>query len=216
MATDALRNDAERFSDRRRAWLLGGSLLLASTIVDFVVRPWLFAMPGSGLVGDILYALALLVFAFGLRGQGSITARRPLGTTALVVLAVWSFVHEVVFGLMPIDPSNMGPAQVLGATLSLLQGAIALIAVVQIGRAHAVQRPWNWAPAWALGAVAASTVLQFLVFAGGTESQEVLGAVVAVDLLARVGGSTFLGVLAIVLANWPAPTRTVSIIDSES
>lgn len=215
MTADEPRSDVARFTQRRLAWLLGGSLLLASTIVEFTLRPMLYAVAGSEYIGTALHAAALLVFALGLRGQGSVTDLRPLGTTALVLLAVWDLLTRLIFAFVPIDPSNTGPAFAVGTVMSLAEAAIALVAVVQIGRAGVIPAPWNWAPMWALGAVAAGTAVQYLGFAAGASSQQVMGLLVGLELLIKVGAAVFLGVLAILLANRPLPTRTVSIIDTQ-
>ena len=70
-------------SDARLAWVIGGALLIATVVVSTPLS-WYF---GGGVITAVLFAAALLVFAFGIRGSGSVTGRRPLGTAALVVLA---------------------------------------------------------------------------------------------------------------------------------
>ena len=70
-------------SDARHAWVIGGALLMGSVVVSAPLSPYF----GGGVIKAALFAAALVVFAFGIRGSGSVTARRPLGTTALVVLA---------------------------------------------------------------------------------------------------------------------------------
>src|SRR6187431_314560 len=95
----------------RRAWLVGGVLLIAATVLGLVLSPI-----GLGIVGDV-------VFAFGIRGAGSVTARRPLGTTALTVLAVWAVVGSVLmtvlvaggFGLQIVTDSGLATAPFLVA-----------------------------------------------------------------------------------------------------
>ncbi len=69
-----------RASDGRRAWIIGGVLLIGSVAFGVIVQPVTSATAGTGLIGVAFYSASLLVFAFGIRGSGSVTARRPLGT----------------------------------------------------------------------------------------------------------------------------------------
>ena len=206
----------------RRAWLIGGVLLIAATVLGLVLSP-----VGLGIVGDLVFAAALLVFAFGIRGAGSVTARRPLGTTALTVLAVWTVVGSALmavlvtggFGLQVVTDSGSATAPFLVASYVDIgiQFVASLIAVVQIGRAGVVPRPWNWAPAWALAAISIPWIIDRMLWV----SQPVdVGAwayiLSSLDGLVRIGAGIFLGTLAIVLANIGSRSRTVPVYPDQS
>lgn len=75
-------------SDARRAWFIGGVLLLATVVLGVALQPAVSLIVDGGTIGTTLFSASLLVFAFGIRGSGSVTARRPLGTAALTALAV--------------------------------------------------------------------------------------------------------------------------------
>jgi hypothetical protein len=161
----------------------------------------------------------MLVFAFGVRGSGSVTARRPLGTIALTLLGIWPLVMWVLqTALLPnsVTPTHsiMSTLFALGYVDSFLRFGAALVAVVQIARAGVVPPPWNWAPTWALAAVAAPWVFDQIIAVGAPQSLDLFTAFMPVDGLIRIGAPMFLGVLAIVLANLSARTRTVPIFRS--
>ncbi len=181
------------------AWIAGGILLVASGIFAFVARP--SGTPGYvvSITGVALFSAALLVFAFGARGSGSMAGGR-VGTAALVVLAVWRLASAVFWGALAVESgSALIQAQGLLITLNyidlLVQFAAALVVVIRIGRARVVPRPWNWAPAWALAVVVAEWVLgQALAAVEWVPFLNGLG--IAVEVCVPV----FLGVLAVVLA----------------
>ena len=206
----------------RRAWLIGGVLLIAATVLGLVLSPI-----GLGIVGDLVFAAAVLVFAFGIRGAGSVTARRPLGTTALTVLAVWTVVGSALmtalatgdFGLQVVTDSGSATTPFLVANYVDIgiQFVASLIAVVQIGRAGVVPRPWSWAPAWALAGVSIPWIIDRMLWV----SQPVdVGAwayiLSSLDGLVRIGAGIFLGTLAIVLANIGSRSRTVPVYPPQS
>ena len=86
------------------ALLIGGGLLLASVVITVIALPPL--LPYAEMVGPALFSAALLVFAFGVRGEGSVTARRPVGTITLALLAVWLLLGSVLYGVIGDDFSN--------------------------------------------------------------------------------------------------------------
>ncbi|MFC6357483.1 hypothetical protein [Luethyella okanaganae] len=181
--------------DTRRTWYLGGALLLGSVVVSASARPVESLLVGWSFVGTAMYSASLLVFAIGLRGAGSVTARRPLGTAAMTALAVWIAVSAII-GVF------FSPDLTFGYGDALAQFIFALVAVVQIGRAGVVPAPWAWAPAWALGAVSLLWVLQQV--GSGIVSPETLPPIVALAMLdgiVRVGSAVGLGALALVLAD---------------
>jgi hypothetical protein len=130
------------------AWIWGGALLAASAVVPTAVRAVAPGGFGSGvaIVTAVLFAASLLVFAFGLRGRGSIVARRPPGMAALLVLAVLPPIVELALSALATE-QDISLLQILSFA-QLAAAAAALVAVVAIGRAAVVPRPWQWAPAW--------------------------------------------------------------------
>jgi hypothetical protein len=198
----------------------GGVLLIAATVFGLVFQPLTSLIPGGAIIGTALFSASMLIFAFGIRGSGSVTARRPLGTTALTMLAIWVLLMWVLQrALLPGDSmpsdSTLSSLFALGYIDSLVRFVTAVIAVVQIARAGVVPQPWNWAPAWALAAASAPRVFEQIIAVGPTQpAQSLLMTFGPVGSLINIGAGVFLGVLAIVLANLSGRTRTVAIFRS--
>jgi hypothetical protein len=190
----------------QRAWFIGGALLLATVVLTVADQPALSQIVNGPLIATALFSAALLVFAYGVRGAGSLTARRPLGTAALTVLAVWSLLESVLTGLLPSGfPNDAIPSTLLlfGYVDSLLRFAVALGAVVQIARVGALPPPRNWAPAVALAAVCIPWLLGQIGAVGAShgEPTTLMLAIGAMDGVGRIDSTVFLCVLAIVLAD---------------
>ncbi|GAA2090709.1 hypothetical protein GCM10009840_32210 [Pseudolysinimonas kribbensis] len=185
----------------RPAWIAGGVLLILSVVVGYALQ-WIDPLPVGISLTSIAWAAGLLVLAFG---RPSVTARRPLGTAALAVLAIWSVAAGVVWDLIArtIDQSDPGGAgTAFGLVDTLGAFVLAAIAVVQIARIEVVPRPWRWAPAWVLAAVSVVWLINQL--AGVTLRENVVaiaGGLVALDAVARIGGVLLLGALAIGLGS---------------
>lgn len=198
--------------------MLGGALFAASALIGLALRSLLLP---SQLVPDALFAAGLVVFAIGLGRAGSVTARRPLGTTALVALAVWLLVASPLQQLlMPMevtfdDSDGRGGyfqlVNMVGITIQVISLVLAIIAVVQIGRVGVVPRPWAWAPLWVLGVViVARTLLSgMLPLPALAYDQQALGVMFGLSGLLVAASIGFLGVLAMVLAVRPVPGSTV-------
>jgi len=191
---------------KARVWIVGGSLLLAAVVIGAgVATVW----TGAGVVRELLVAAALLLFAFGFRGAGSITACRPVPTIALTVLAISLLVSPLLNAIL----FSLGAAlDVIAAATQItlvVQFACALIAVMAIGRLAVVPSPFNWAPALALAGITLSGVAQAVAAIAITQNaQEVFVVLIGVDVIIRVGTLVALGVIAIVLGdrgtlNWP-------------
>lgn len=183
------------------AWIWGGALLAASAVVPTAVRAVAPGGFGSGvaIVTAVLFAASLLVFAFGLRGQGSIVARRPPGMAALLVLAVLPPVVELALSALATG-QDISLLQILSFTQLAVTAAAALVAVVAIGRAAVVPRPWQWAPAWGLAVIVATSALPqiALVGASGQDPQGLLW-LFALGSLVILTVPLALGILAMVL-----------------
>lgn len=201
------------------AWFVGGVLLL-STVVFSVATYSTVSMTLGGVLTTTLFAGALLLFAYGFRRSESVTGRRPLGTAALTLLAVWVLCGAILTDILAVGfPDAMGPVlSVFGTVNVFVQFGLSLIAVVQIGRTGVVPLPWRWMPAYVLAGLTIVWVLTSIVVA--TADQETANGFVllisVVDGLVRVGGTVLLGVGAIVLADRTVrrvPSRDPSTID---
>ena len=95
---------------RSATWRVGGILLG----VCGVLRLGGAQMVGSPVVTqtliDVVWALGILVFAFGFRRAGSVVARRPLGLTALIVLALAPLVVNLSYNLAPVQVMSSEPS----------------------------------------------------------------------------------------------------------
>ncbi len=176
-------------------WLVTGALFASATVLDAVFQP----IVGFAIVGRIVIALSMVVLALGIAGRGSVTAARPLGTSALVAFAVVCAVGPFLLGIA--TDAGWAPFTV-NVVIEALALALGTVATVQIGRVAVLPRPWNWAPFWTLVAVALAVLVGLLVGAGPTTSNVTLVSVSVVMTSAVVAlAKLFLGVLLIVLAD---------------
>lgn len=209
---------AHRDRVRRRTWLTGGILLVSAALlylVSSIAAPMLRSAP----IGDLCFAVAVFIFAIGLGKAGSVTARRPMGTGALIAFVIWWLAYPKIMALM-FEPEAFGWIP-LYSTLSITALVVALvlavIAVVQIARIAVVPAPWNWAPLWALCVVVLGQVINALpIGAVFSDDQNMLIAFSGLLQLVGTIAMVFLGVVAIVLAARPTPDRTVPIFTSPS
>jgi hypothetical protein len=205
---------------RQRTWMLGGGLLAASALLSLAMRGAFF-LPMVPFVWapDVLFAAGAVVFAVGLGHSGSVTGRRPLGTSAIVGLAVWLLLAPPLMNAlqpaisMGTDAAERTDLLLLSAMLSITGEVIALalaIGVMQIGRGGVAPRPWQWAPLWALLAVVAVRVLRSgFLFGQQGLAQETLVLLDGTGALIEAVAVGFLGVLAMVLAARPSPDSTM-------
>lgn len=160
---------------------------------------------GGSVLTTVLFTAALLVFALGIRGSGSVTARRPLGSAALVLLAAWLLLGESLSVIVTSQAIDTVPDVLLGFGYvdPFVQFLLALIAVMQIGRIRVVPAPWNWSPAWVLAAVALSwLVIQLVGAVDGAQSNPLPALyILSVDGIVRTASTVVLGVLAVVLGD---------------
>lgn len=213
-------------ADARRAWLVGGSLMLGSVAVDLVssqtagtlLQPWI------GWVGALLWAASLAVFALGIRGQGSVVGRRPGGVAALLVGGIVPLVFPVFWsiGAGPVlDAGGRAASMAIGYAQLLVPAVALLIAVVVIARADAVPPSVRWMPAIVFACNAAAQVLaQIAGLAAPTLGQQVFVPLFALSGVVETAGSLLLGILAVVyglrrdpppsVQVYPAPERPFS------
>jgi hypothetical protein len=175
-----------------------------------------YLVPGGRHIGTSVFSAALLVFAFGIRGGGSITGRRPLGTAALTVLAVWAVIVPILQDLLSSDEYSPD-LFLVGYVDPIVRFILAVIAVVQVGRARVVPHPWNWAPTWALAAVTVPWIVEQVMGIAVRQGQDATSAVLLLGVLdgaLRIGAMLFLGVLAVVFGNRPVAPQRVTVYPS--
>lgn len=191
-------------TSRQKTWTLGGIALILCGVIG-VIQISFPADPGLvwlDPLNALLYAVALLLFAFGLTRSASLVERKPLGTTALVVLGLWPLVS---FGiqqwLFQTQAGNDG-WMMFGYIAIALPTAAAIIATMQIARAGVVPGRWRWVPVGAFALYAlAWTVPQILNFSAGMfATQGMIGVVTVLALLAFIAGTVGLGVCALIVA----------------
>lgn len=195
----ARRTDA---ASLQRTLRVGGVLLLVHAAAKLLVATLVFSPVGSALgwIGTFAFSGALVVFAVGI-GRASLVARRPLGTTALLVWAAWPLVDSVFAALVPFETGNALWAA-WGYIAQVLPLLAAIVAVVQIGRAGVLHGGIRWAPLWALvGAVAASLVLYAAMAAYAGGGSDILDVGIAVQSLVFIAAPATLGILALVHAS---------------
>ncbi|MEJ6553519.1 hypothetical protein PQI51_00610 [Microbacterium esteraromaticum] len=203
---------ADTTRSRRRTWMTGGVMFVASALLGL----GMVTVPGLPFsISQLLFHAGAVVFAIGLGRGGSVTGRRPLGTGAIIALAVWSLIMAPVAWMLvnsaaPTDAGYLSTAAMVSTADQVVSLVLAIIAAVQIGRIAIVPKPWNWAPLWALGAIVVAQLIPNLIAAAGSISdQTLLGALFAVISLISASAVAFLGVVALVLALRPAPGETV-------
>jgi len=198
---------------RRRTWVLGGALLVASATAVLAAQGRLFVL--SPLIAP-LFALGALVLAVGIGRAGSVTARRPLGTGAViglvVVMMAQPFIYSALAGSsqreLPLQ-NSVSPMELVYPVVQSVMLLLAITAVVQIGRIGVVPRPWNWAPLWALVAVVIATALPVAPFwsplLGSGANVSPLFQAFDVLMLLNPLAVAFLGIVAIVLGTRSEP-----------
>lgn len=181
----------------QRTWVLGGLLLLVATLLEFTATPFGVTAPWSGVLSPLAFGAACMTFAIGGRRE-NVTARQPLGMIALVLLGAWTPVAAIVRLIQ--TEAALPARQVFWLVDSVVSFALALVAVVSIGRARVVPEPWNWAPAWCVAAVVAVRVIDTALIAVPAVNAPIIAPLLAF-LAALIGGGSALGlgILAVVL-----------------
>ena len=180
--------------DARRAWLLGGSLLVAHAVLVLIDgRSPILAFPYAGFILDAVWAAALVVFAFGIRGAGSVVARRPLGVVSLLVAAAAPAASALLWWSIPFSAWDASAATIVATGVTVLSLASLIIATVVIGRAGAVPHRVRWVPLIVLAVAAGAQVLAQVVVVASS------GSLVQPDLVALVFGTAAVGTLAVLL-----------------
>lgn len=190
----------------RVAFVLGGGLFIASSVALALETGQLtlgVTTPGFGQKVPYMafYAAGVIVVAWGVRGEGSVVARKPLGVAALTVFGLAPLLQFVLLHL----PYATGFAWSIVVTLLgwFSVAAAGVVGVVQIVRVRAVPGGWRWMPAivFSLGCIA----WVFYVGQAWTLSQDAgsraadAGALVLLFLV-EFAGAVLMGLVAIGLA----------------
>ncbi len=106
------------------------------------------------IAGDIAWFLALLVFAFGVRGSGSVVAAQVPGVIALLVAGAVPLLSPLLWWVVPAETMPPGIAVMLGESTLVVSLLALIVAAVTIARAGVVPpavgdgcRSWPW-PSW--------------------------------------------------------------------
>ncbi|WP_157536835.1 hypothetical protein [Microbacterium sp. Root180] len=165
-------DSAVRTRAGRVVFVVGGSMFVLAGCAAFAQTPAspLFEWAQQGLIPYDLFtivpqvvsgamsALAMVLFAVGAPSGGSVVARKPLGVITLLVFAVWPYVTQVVWAILPYEVMAAWPPP-LSIAFSLVPVVAGLIAVFEIARIGAVPGGWRWLPAVAYLAVVGSIVV---------------------------------------------------------
>lgn len=207
---------ADRILITRRAWFCAGALAVVSTVPG-VVGTYVQSFPVVGWITPVLLAVALLLLAFG---PDSVVARRPLGVTALVVLALWPLISRVVdeFFLRMIATGPYAVASAVSSSFGYVESAVGILAgivvVVQIWRVGVVPVSLRWVPLIVLALWVAPDVLMSAAYVTWPASAQTVSAQTSLFVVgALVAAATALGTLifgtsAIVAATQPRPIAT--------
>lgn len=201
------------------AWVWGGALLIGSAMLQLVMMSGFDAVPGARQVGYwagvAAFAAALVVFAVGLKGRGSVVARRMPGLIALLVLAAWPLLNAIGLLFVPTSAPTAAELEAYGvwATLAgVVWLAAAFVSVMAIGRAGVVPGRWRWAPAWGLAVVVGANVLtQVVAVALGTDGAQVVLPLLQVQSMLTVLVPVLLGILSVVLGLTPRPAVATKV-----
>ena len=191
--------------NRRRTWITGGAGLIVCGVLG-MLQTNLVGMPGSEImrvVTDVVFAASMLLFAFGLSREASVVGRQPVGSAAMVVLALWPFAAFVLTrSLNSQVPSEDTAWMIYGYVSLLVPAAAGLVAAAQIARSGNVPAPWRWAPMWVLAAYAVTWAVPEIVFVSVRPDsiQAFADLFLMLGALDSLAGTLGLGILAIILA----------------
>ncbi|MCP2635074.1 hypothetical protein K0817_000645 [Microbacterium sp. HD4P20] len=145
--------------DARIAWVIGGSLLVVHAVLVLWPSSPAIHMPHAGVVLPLIWAAALTIFALGVRRQGSVVARRPVGVIALMVAALEPFLSILIWNVVPMDAADRQLTVMLGTSLQVLSLAALVVAGVVIAQAGAVPGRLRWVPLIVIGVAGGMQVL---------------------------------------------------------
>ena len=193
---------------RRKTWLFGGIALIVCGVLS-VLRDSISLFPAAGLlvsisvVADVVWAISVMIFAIGFGREGSVVDRKPLGVTAMCLVAVWPLVSAIVSTVLStVLPVPDERWLMWGYAGALIPFAAGLIASVEIARAGVVPLPWKWAPMVALGLSTLAWLLPQLltVGAGASDAANLVPLFSGLGTLSVLVSTFGLGIVATVLA----------------
>ena len=147
--------------DGRIAFLLGGGLFAASAILNVALTPMSGSdHPHSGnvqlsvpdlvhLAAALLFGAGVVLFAWGVRGKGSVVARGALGLTALTLFAVSIPLVDAIgllFGVAYPDEPLAAAAGSVNLVATLVMPAARVTGAMRIALVGAVPGGWRWLP----------------------------------------------------------------------
>ena len=193
-----------------RAWVWGGGALIASALLPVVVSTTFATadvfsealLTAVHWIGMAAFAAAMLLFAFGWRGQGSVVGRAVPGMVALSVFGLWRPVSSLGFGAVPYSDDTRALLTAFSYIDLVVWIGAGLASVVAIGRARVLPRRWLWAPLWGFAAVVGVGVLSQAVgvsLAAQPDGLALFGAAMGLMQLFAVVVPLFLGILGVVL-----------------
>lgn len=206
---------------RSATWRVGGILLGVCGVIGLGGARTVGSPVVAQILIDGLWAVGILVFAVGLNRAGSVVARRPLGLTSLVVLALAPLIVNLTYTLTPVqvvssEPATAWLASAVSVTASAVSIAAAAVAATQIARLGAVPARWRRAPLWALAISVGCAVLVQVVWgalgAAGAD-QGVIAAVGVIGWIGYLAPTLGLGVVALIAAATDDP-RSVQVFRS--
>ena len=188
--------------------MFGGIALIVCGVLS-VLRDSISLFPAAGLsvgisvVADVVWAIGVMIFAIGFGREGSVVARKPLGVTAMCLVAVWPLVSAIVSTVLStVLPVPDERWLMWGYAGALIPFAAGLIASVEIARAGVVPLPWKWAPTVALGLSTLAWLLPQLlsVGAGASDAANLVPLFSGLGTLSVLASTFGLGIVATVLA----------------
>lgn len=188
---------------RQRTWVFGGLGLVVCGVLG-VLPP--DTRVGSGplqIITDVLFAASVLLFAVGLSRDASVVSRRPLGVTALALVAIWPLISSAINTAMGPEASPGDDAWVAYGYIALFFPAAAgLVATMQIARSSSIPSPWRWAPAGVLGAQALAWGISQTIFVSTRPEsvQSFADLFQTLGTLTSLAATLGLGILALILA----------------
>lgn len=193
---------------RRTTWTVGGVGLIVCGVLGIVQYSLMDTLGATGggffdFIGELPYAAMVLLFAIGLSREASVVGRKPLGMTALIVLAIWPVIASVFQAILIREQAIPSTEWTVFSYLDLfIRAASGLIAATQIARAGIVPSPWRWAPMWLFGLHAALWAIpQILIVAVGSgDVQHLAGLFVTLSTVTTMAETLGLGVIALMLA----------------
>jgi hypothetical protein len=197
--TDAASPAPRAVRVHRPTWLWAGALL-AGSVVPSLLGGVAAGQLWAALARDILFFAAMLLFALG---RDSVTARRPLGTIALIVFGAFQLAFDVLW--LFVAPG--GPEGSLGRVFfpvlvawPYAYLAAGILATVQIARAGVLLGRWRWVP---LAALCVAVGWQIVLMAALSLEPASVQLVVALTGLGNIVACVGAGVAAIVLSTVP-------------